>query len=213
MPDCGVWAFMLLCPSLRGCLLRERDRLTCPTPSALPQYLACEGCLSVSRLAMAEAERLLRLSQRASSGLVLVPKAKIEVTCLRRRQDEARAAKLLQNLVRGDVGVGVVYRGALSQAMVLFLDENVQAFFCASESLLKDNTFPLLLLACIGFAASLSVAPSTLCFPSTASTAFTLWWVRRGRRCWRIGRESARMVPHRCSVPPGASLPASSTSP
>ena len=63
------------------------------------EFLACQGCLSVSSLAMAEAARLLRMAQLAPSGFVLVPRSRIEISCLQIRQDENRAAKLLQDLV------------------------------------------------------------------------------------------------------------------
>ena len=72
--------------------MRSRD-------CVLVQYLAAEGCLSVSKYGLMEAERLLRMSQLASSGFVLVPRAKIEVVCLRHRQDETRGAKLFQTIV------------------------------------------------------------------------------------------------------------------
>jgi hypothetical protein len=66
---------------------------------AARQYLACEGCLSISRGAMEAVGTLLRMAQSTVSVYVYVPRPAIEITCLRKRQDESRAAKLMQDAV------------------------------------------------------------------------------------------------------------------
>ncbi len=79
--------------------IRDEQILQLATNCKNLEFLACQGCLSVSTLVMQEAANLLKMAQLAPSGVVLVPRSRIEIRCLQKRQREGRAAKLMQDLV------------------------------------------------------------------------------------------------------------------
>lgn len=63
------------------------------------EFVMCEGCYSISRIGLAAADTMLRMAQESRLSYALLPRARIEINCLKRRQEESRAAHLLQKLV------------------------------------------------------------------------------------------------------------------